>query len=354
MCDVRGPGPGAPVCGGRGSHCHTSFLRLLHSGRCLRVPRPRAAHQGARGAEGPSTGRQPQTCPFPGQSRGGRHQGSPGLRPRAGSSATAVSASVCFAMLSQRLLCGLCRSFKECTTWTRATPLSPTATLASVLCSHRYTGSTGEVAEASRRHRPSGAQALGGTRPLGRPSSTTSLETACLSTQLCPATRPAVASGLRGSCCPPATAGPPLPTLSQPSWVPRGPKWPSPVPPRWRAGPSPSQDISHCWWPPGAPSAGTADPSSSRGPVLMLISSRSGAPGEHRPGAGPPLLCPRGRPLLLLQRFDHHDVHCGSRSPPFRVSGADPSLPRKSGRLMALRRAPGVHPTHTSQVVTLA
>lgn len=178
---------------------------------------PGTATRQQEGRGGRPWGDGPQTCPFPGRGRGGGHQGPPGLWPKAEPYATAVSAPVRFLTLPQRPFCRLCRSFKECTIWTRAASLSPAATLVSVLCSRRYTGSTGEAVEASRRRRPSGAQALGGTHPLGRPSSTTSPGTACPSTQLCPATPPAVASGLRGSCCPPATAGPPLPTSHSPA-----------------------------------------------------------------------------------------------------------------------------------------
>ncbi|XP_066198756.1 secretory carrier-associated membrane protein 4 isoform X4 [Saccopteryx leptura] len=61
------------------------------------------------------------------------------------------------------------------------------------------TGSTEEPVEASRRHRQSGTQALGGTHCPGRPSSTTSQGTACLSTPLFPPIQLVVASGPRRS-----------------------------------------------------------------------------------------------------------------------------------------------------------
>lgn len=190
--------------------CSFSEQRALPEGA-------RDCHQAARGAGGPSTGRRAPDLPLPRTRPWRRAPGATGLWPKAEPSATAVSAPVRFLTLPQRPFCSLGRSFKECTIWTRAASLSPAATLVSVLCSRRYTGSTGEAVEASKRRRPSGAQALGGTHPLGRPSSTTSPGTACPSTQLCPATPPAVASGLRGSCCPPATAGPPLPTSHSPA-----------------------------------------------------------------------------------------------------------------------------------------
>uniref|UniRef100_A0A8C0QE51 Secretory carrier-associated membrane protein n=1 Tax=Canis lupus familiaris TaxID=9615 RepID=A0A8C0QE51_CANLF len=65
-----------------------------------------------------------------------------------------------------------------------------------------YTGSTGGRAEASRRHRPSGTRAFGGTHRPERLSTTTSQGIACPSTPPCPATRLLAASGRRGAAWP--------------------------------------------------------------------------------------------------------------------------------------------------------
>lgn len=154
----------------------------------------------------------------------------------------------------------------------------------------RCTASTAGLVGASRRRRRSGAQVPGGIRRPGRPSTTTSRGTACLSTPPCPATRPAAASGLRGS---PAA---PLPTLHRPTC------------------PSPSTPTalglvrSHC-----QPGRQTRGLSGTRPRIHLTPESR--APCELCPEAVRPPLSSRRPPPVVLNAFSHRDVHCAAATP---------------------------------------
>ena len=161
----------------------------------------------------------------------------------------------------------------------------------------RCTASTAGLAGASRRRRRSGAQAPGGIRHPGRPSTTTSRGTACPSTPPCPATRPAAASGLRGS---PAA---PLPTLPRPTC-------PSPSTPAALGLVRPLRQ-------PGRQTRGLS------GTRLRIhLTPESRAPCELCPEAVRPPLSSRRTPTVVLDAFSHRDVRCAEATPsPLGVSG---------------------------------